>query len=55
MSSLSNDNFKNENFRFSTAKFISIGDTKIWTQRLSYVESLYELYVEIKDAKKFTN
>jgi 4-methylaminobutanoate oxidase (formaldehyde-forming) len=53
ISSLSNDNFDNENFKFGTAKFISIADTKIWVQRLSYVGELgYELYVEAKDAKK---
>ena len=53
ISSLSKDSFVNENFKFGTAKFISIEDTKIWTQRLSYVGELgYELYVEAKDAKK---
>ena len=53
ISSLSNDNFDNENFKFGTARFISITDTKIWVQRLSYVGELgYELYVEANDAKK---
>ena len=53
ISSLSKDNFDNENFKFGTAKFISIEDIKIWTQRLSYVGELgYELYVETNDAKK---
>ena len=53
LSSLSKDNFDNENFKFGTAKFISIEDIKIWTQRLSYFGELgYELYVEINDAKK---
>ena len=53
LSSLSKDNFDNENFKFGTAKFISIEDIKIWTQRLSYVGELgYELYVESNDAKK---
>ncbi len=34
-------------------KDIPIDDTKIWAQRLSYVGELgYELYVEVKDAKK---
>ena len=51
--SLSNDNFKNNDFKFATAKFITIKGIKIWTQRLSYVGELgYELYVEFKDAKK---
>ncbi len=53
ISSLSNDNFDNEHFKFGTAKFISIADIKIWAQRLSYVGELgYELYVKAKDAKK---
>ena len=53
LSSLSKDNFDNENFKFGTAKFISIEDIKIWTQRLSYVGELgYELYVDSNDAKK---
>ena len=53
ISSLSKDSFDNENFKFGTAKFISIADTKIWTQRLSYVGELgYELYVKTNDAKK---
>jgi 4-methylaminobutanoate oxidase (formaldehyde-forming) len=50
---MSHDNFDNENFKFGTAKFITIEDIKIWAQRLSYVGELgYELYTEIKDAKK---
>ena len=53
LSSLSNGNFDNENFKFGTAKFISIENIKIWIQRLSYVGELgYELYVEANDAKK---
>ncbi|MDA9681017.1 FAD-dependent oxidoreductase [Candidatus Pelagibacter sp.] len=51
--SLSDDNFENDNFKFATAKYISIEGIKIWAQRLSYVGELgYELYVEFKDAKK---
>ena len=51
--SLSNDNFQKDNFKFATAKYISIEGIKIWAQRLSYVGELgYELYVEFKDAKK---
>jgi glycine cleavage system aminomethyltransferase T/glycine/D-amino acid oxidase-like deaminating enzyme len=50
---LSNDNFENKDFKFATAKFITIEGIKIWAQRLSYVGELgYELYVEFKDAKK---
>jgi 4-methylaminobutanoate oxidase (formaldehyde-forming) len=51
--SLSDDNFEKDNFKFATAKYVSIEGTKIWAQRLSYVGELgYELYVEFKDAKK---
>jgi 4-methylaminobutanoate oxidase (formaldehyde-forming) len=51
--SLSDDNFEKDNFKFATAKYISIEGIKIWAQRLSYVGELgYELYVEFKDAKK---
>jgi 4-methylaminobutanoate oxidase (formaldehyde-forming) len=50
---LSNDNFENNDFKFATAKYITIEGIKIWAQRLSYVGELgYELYVEFKDAKK---
>ena len=50
---LGDDNFENDNFKFATAKYISIEGIKIWAQRLSYVGELgYELYVEFKDAKK---
>ena len=53
MKSISKDNFENDNFRFSTAKYITFERTKIWTQRLSYVGELgYELYVKSEDAKK---
>ena len=50
---ISKDNFDNENFRFGTAKYITIEGIKIWAQRLSYVGELgYELYVEFDKAKK---
>ncbi len=50
---LSNDNFENNDFKFATAKFITIEGIKVWAQRLSYVGELgYELYVEFKNAKK---
>ena len=53
LKTLSEDNFENDQFRFGFAKFISIDGVKIWTQRLSYVGELgYELYVDIKEAKK---
>ena len=50
---LSKDDFENNKFKFGTAKYITIKGIKIWVQRLSYVGELgYELYVEIKNAKK---
>ena len=50
---ISKDNFENDEFKFGTAKFITIEGVKIWAQRLSYVGELgYELYVKFKDAKK---
>ena len=56
MQDLSKDDFSNENFRFANSKFITIDNTKIWAQRLSYVGELgYELYIEVNDAKKIFN
>ena len=50
---LSKDNFDNDNFKFGTAKYITIDGVKIWSQRLSYVGELgYELYVKNSDAKR---
>ena len=50
---ISKDNFDNDNFKFGTAKYITIEGIKIWAQRLSYVGELgYELYVRFDDAKK---
>jgi len=50
---LSKDDFENENFRFGSAKYITIDGIKIWAQRLSYVGELgYELYVNLAHAKK---
>ena len=53
MQEISKEDFTNENFKFSYAKYIQIDNTKIWTQRLSYVGELgYELYIKTTDAKK---
>ncbi len=53
MQEISKEDFTNENFKFSYAKYIQIDNTKIWAQRLSYVGELgYELYVRTTDAKK---
>jgi 4-methylaminobutanoate oxidase (formaldehyde-forming) len=56
MKDLSNDNFSNENFKFGTAKYITINKNKIWTQRLSYVGEIgYEIYIEKNKAKEIYN
>ena len=56
MKDLSNDNFSNENFKFGTAKYITINKNQIWTQRLSYVGEIgYEIYIEKKKAKEIYN
>ena len=50
---ISKDNFDKNNFKFGTAKYITINGVKVWAQRLSYVGELgFELYVSINDAKK---
>ena len=50
---ISKDDFSKDNFKFGTAKYITIEGIKIWAQRLSYVGELgYELYVKFDDAKK---
>ena len=47
MRTLSEDDFSNENFKFSTGKFVKILGKKVWVQRLSYVGELgYELYCD---------
>ena len=52
MQSMSKDDFRGENFKFSRSKFIEIDNIKIWAQRLSYVGELgYELYVKKEDAR----
>tara|TARA_Y100000588_G_C14029284_1_gene827904 strand:+ start:18 stop:887 length:870 start_codon:yes stop_codon:yes gene_type:complete len=56
MKDLSNDDYSNENFKFGTAKYITINNNQIWTQRLSYVGELgYELYIEKNKAKEIYN
>ena len=56
MKDLSNEDYSNENFKFGTAKYITINQTKIWTQRLSFVGELgYELYIETDKAKDIYN
>ncbi len=56
MKELSNDDYSKDNFKFGTAKYISINNIKLWAQRLSYVGELgYELYIKKDDAKKIYN
>ncbi len=56
MKELSNDDYSNENFKFGTAKYITVNSIKLWAQRLSYVGELgYELFVKKDDAKKIYN
>ena len=56
LTKLSSDDFSNESFKFSTAKFVKIKDIDVWAQRLSYVGELgYELYVKSSESKKLYN
>ena len=53
LQSISKSSYDNDNFKFGTAKYVILNGIKIWAQRLSYVGELgYELYVDIKDAKR---
>jgi len=53
MSDISDDDFSNEKFKFSTGKDINVDGITIWAQRLSYVGELgFELYVKKNDSKK---
>ena len=53
MSSISEDDFSNENFSFGNGKYIKINSKKIWAQRLSFVGELgFELYIKSKDAEE---
>ena len=56
MKDLSNDDYSNDNFKFGTAKYITINQSKVWAQRLSYVGELgFELYIEKNKAKEIYN
>ena len=53
---ISDDDYTNENFKFGSAKYVKIGNIKVWAQRLSYVGELgYELYVETNKANELYN
>ena len=49
---ISNDDFENDNFKFGTAKFITIENKNLGPKIILCGELGYELYVEFKDAKK---
>ena len=52
MNEISNDDFSNENFKFSCSKNVSIVNKNVWVQRLSYVGEVgYELYIKFTEAK----
>ncbi len=56
MKDLSNDDYSNVNFKFSTAKHVTIDKTTVWAQRLSYVGELgFELYIKKNEAKAIYN
>tara|TARA_Y100001970_G_C14005824_1_gene735785 strand:- start:160 stop:981 length:822 start_codon:yes stop_codon:yes gene_type:complete len=56
LSKLSDDDFSNENFKFSTSKKIIIKNKEIWAQRLSYVGELgYELYIKMNESREIYN
>ncbi len=53
ISSISQYDFSNENFKFGTGKYIKISSKIIWVQRLSFVGELgFELYIKSDDAKE---
>jgi glycine cleavage system aminomethyltransferase T/glycine/D-amino acid oxidase-like deaminating enzyme len=53
ISKVSNDDFSNDTFKFSTGKFVNIGPKKVWIQRLSYVGELgFEIYINNNDANQ---
>ena len=56
MKDLSSEDYSNENFKFGTSKYITIDQTKVWAQRLSYVGEIgYELYIKKDKAKEIYN
>ena len=53
MQKLTIEDLSNENFKFSTSKYLKIDGIQVWIQRLSYVGELgYELYVKKSEAKQ---
>ena len=53
ISSISKNDFSNDNFKFGTGGYIKINSKNIWVQRLSYVGELgYELYIKNEEAEE---
>ena len=53
LTELVGDQFKTEQFPFSTGKYLNLLKTSVWFQRLSYVGELgWEIYIPVKNAKK---
>jgi 4-methylaminobutanoate oxidase (formaldehyde-forming) len=53
ITSISKDDFTNEILKFGNGKFTTIGNKKVWVQRLSYVGELgFEIYIKNNDAKE---
>jgi len=56
LSTISQNDLSNENFKFSNGKYIQINSKHVWAQRLSYVGELgYELYIKPSDANTIYN
>jgi len=53
ISKISKDNFSNDILKFGRGKYIQIGLSKVWVQRLSYVGELgFEIYIKNINAKE---
>ena len=53
LSTITNEDLSNENFKFSRSKNIKLNSINVWAQRLSYVGELgYELYIQKENARE---
>ena len=56
ISSISSDDFSNNNFKFSDGKYIKINNKDVWAQRLSFVGEVgFELYMDVNVSKDIYN
>jgi len=56
LSALIGNYFSNDDFPFTTGKYFTFLNVKIWFQRLSFVGELgWELYIPMRDSKKIFN